>query len=307
MTISLTEIARAMRGHVAGLQVLAPGPGHSQHDRSLLIQLSDTRVNGYRVHSFAGDDWRICRDYVADRLGLPRDRWRERRELDPVLIERRRGAHQRAAANEVAKGARRRRRAVEIWRESQDPVGTVVECYLNGRGLALPPEVAGSVIRFHPLCPWGNGCTLAMVAAMRCIRSGKVLAIHRTALTTDGSKIDRAMLAPSAGTAVMLDPEEEVTMGLAIGEGIESVLAARQLGIRPAWALGSKGPVERFPVLAGIDALTLLVENDANGASDRACNETAMRWYQAGRVVDLVRPPPGLKDLNDLIREVAPA
>ena len=42
-----------------------------------------------------------------------------------------------------------------------------------------------------------------------------------------------------------------------VGEGVETCLAARQLGLRPAWALGSLSQIANFPVLAGIESLTL--------------------------------------------------
>ena len=47
------------------------------------------------------------------------------------------------------------------------------------------------------------------------------------------------MYGEANGAAIKLDADEMVTMGLTIGEGIETVLSARQLGFRPAWALGS--------------------------------------------------------------------
>ena len=42
------------------------GPGHSSKDRSLSILITGS---GFIVHSFAGDDWRVCKDYVRSRLG----------------------------------------------------------------------------------------------------------------------------------------------------------------------------------------------------------------------------------------------
>ena len=49
-------------------------------------------------------------------------------------------------------------------------------------------------------------------------------------------------------------------MGIAIGEGFETCMAARQIGFRPVWALGSVGAIEDFPVLSGIECLTILGE-----------------------------------------------
>ena len=50
--------------------MLAPGPGHSGKDRSLSIKLSPKSPDGFVVHSFAGDDPLVCKDYVRERLGL---------------------------------------------------------------------------------------------------------------------------------------------------------------------------------------------------------------------------------------------
>src|SRR5262249_49555790 len=62
------QAARALGGRVCGRnKISAPGPGHSKHDQSMLVTLLST---GYVVHSFAGDDWKTCRQHVNDRLGL---------------------------------------------------------------------------------------------------------------------------------------------------------------------------------------------------------------------------------------------
>lgn len=65
-------IARLLGGEVSGEPVLAPGPGYSPRDRSLSIRLSPSAPAGFVVHSHSGDGFRTCRDYVRERLGLPR-------------------------------------------------------------------------------------------------------------------------------------------------------------------------------------------------------------------------------------------
>jgi putative DNA primase/helicase len=63
------EIALALGGDVVSAnRVAAPGPGHSNRDRSLSILITSS---DFIVHSFAGDDWRACKDYVRSRLGRP--------------------------------------------------------------------------------------------------------------------------------------------------------------------------------------------------------------------------------------------
>ena len=58
-----------------------------------------------------------------------------------------------------------------------------------------------------------------MVALMRNIQTHAPQAINRTALSPDGARIERKMLGPKRGAAVKLSPDENVTMGLTIGEG----------------------------------------------------------------------------------------
>ena len=53
--------------------------------------------------------------------------------------------------------------------------------------------------------------------------------------------------------------------GLVVGEGLETVLSAMQLGFCPAWALGDARLWKTFPVLSGIDCITIIVDHDENG------------------------------------------
>src|SRR5829696_4839427 len=68
---SLSSLAQALGGEVAGRTILAPGPGHSSQDRSLSIEIREDAPDGFLVHSFAGDDPIACKDYVRDKAGLP--------------------------------------------------------------------------------------------------------------------------------------------------------------------------------------------------------------------------------------------
>jgi hypothetical protein len=295
--LSLDEIARALGGEVFdsethGPQVLAPGPGHSRADRSLSVRLSASSPDGFLVHSFAGDDFKYCRDYVKSILGMSQFE-PHTREPKPAI---------------VGDDKSRIERAREIWRASAEPRGTIVEAYLRSRALDLPAEIASLVLRFHPACPWGDkdaGKTIfvpCMVAAMRAIGTDEITAIHRTRLSPHGVKLDRRMLGIAAGAAVKLDADEAVTHGLAVGEGVETCLSARQLGIRPVWALGSTSNIAAFPVLCGVRCLTILAEHDA--ASARVVEACGGRWHAAGREVRINRPTRG-KDLNDAIRGAA--
>ena len=182
-----------------------------------------------------------------------------------------------------------------LWQESADPRRTPVEPYLKSRDLELGDDVAGKIIRWHP----GVG---AMLALFRNVITDEPQGISRTFLDREGRKIGRKFLGPVGGAAVKLDPDENVLDGLHIAEGIESGLAARRLGLRPTWALGSAGAISAFPVLSGIEALSLLREHDeANRKASDAC---ATRWLSAGCEVVNILPNRG-KDANDAIRRSA--
>ena len=67
----IAKIAELLGGDVQGDQVLCPGPGHSAGDRSLSVKPDPADREGFVTHSFAGDDWKACRDHVRKKLGLP--------------------------------------------------------------------------------------------------------------------------------------------------------------------------------------------------------------------------------------------
>jgi phage/plasmid primase-like uncharacterized protein len=68
-----------------------------------------------------------------------------------------------------------------------------------------------------------------------------------------------------------------------------------------AWAL-SANKLSTFPLIAGIEQLIILSDNDKSGAGQAAAATCASRWQCAGRkVVKLMRDRPG--DFNDIILE----
>jgi putative DNA primase/helicase len=168
----------------------------------------------------------------------------------------------------------------------------------------LPDEAAIQTIRFHPNCPFVEERHPAMVCLVRGIVSNKPQAIHRTALTPEGRAIKRngktfrMSLGPVRGGAVKIDPDEDVTQGLCIGEGVETCLAGRQMGLRPVWSAVTTSGVANFPVLPSVVGLHIFRENDANLAGPKAVEDCAARWRNAGLDVRVVDPGRG-SDLND--------
>lgn len=289
---ALTALAKALGGDISGSSVLCAGPGHSPKDRSLSVTPSFAFPTGFIVHSHAGDAWQDCRDHVASLLGM-----------DSGPLPGRRAT--RAEPHRIAPAATGRSAiAVALWRTGLDPHDTVVERYLRSRGLSLSDEIASTVIRFLPSCPWGTSKRhQVMLIAFRSITNDRLQAVHRVALTPDGQKIGRMMLGPVGAAAMKIDADPDVEHGLTICEGLETGLAGRAMGFRPVWAVGSAGAIGTFPVLPRVDALTILAEPDA--ANARAVETCGNRWTDAGREVLVVRSPFG--DLNDAIMKASAA
>ena len=302
--MDLHTLCHALGGEIAGKQLLCPGPGHSPVDRSLSIRLSPAAPDGFICFSHSGDDWRDCRDYVRERLGLPNwepgdDRDRRvptdrLRAYDISSVEREFGptSHSDEECQRIA-------RAKQIWSEGVDPRRTLVEKYLREqRLLELPDELCGTVLRYHRACPWrdeNTGRTIfipALIVPFRSIDTNEITAIHRIALRPDGTKIDRRMYGIVHRAAIKLD---QVAEELHIGEGLETCLAARELGFHSVWALGSAGAISRFAVIDNIKILTVLGEPNAEDPA----NTCALRWIKAGRRARIVVPDDDCGDLND--------
>jgi putative DNA primase/helicase len=216
--------------------------------------------------------------------------------------------------------ARAKERALTLFDQAVPIIKTPAAAFLEFREVVEPALEAGdTVLRFHSDCPFGEGHRLpCMLALMRDIQSNEPRAVQRTALTPNltravsritfaefvrtGGRVARMTLGPNTGTAIKISSDEEVTEGLGIGEGLESVLAGMRLGFRPAWALGGASGVKSFPVLSGIEALTILVDNDANGVGQGAAEACSRRWIDAGREVFRAIPNHTGDDFNDVLR-----
>jgi putative DNA primase/helicase len=190
-----------------------------------------------------------------------------------------------------------------LWREATpaDAPGSLVPVYLAVRGLAWEPDAP---IRFHPRA-WRNAkygsSGPAMVALMTLPETGEPCGAHVTYLRPDGTgkaEGERNKIMLGAAGVIRLVPDTEVTMGLGLAEGIETALAAMQgAGWRPVWAATSAGAMDRFPVLPGVEALTVFADADGPGMdAARAC---CRRWADAGREGRILAPPAG--DWDDVL------
>lgn len=281
----LKKCAQLLGGDICGNGVVAPGPGHSPRDRSLMVTPHENAPDGFLAHSFAGDDWRDCRDHVKDLLGIASNGFKPKARPPLKLIK-------------VVDDSQRIAWALATWRETQPIDGTLAESYLASRHCmidGLSPD-----IRFHPAL-WYKATgrpQSAMVSLMRDARTNEPCGIHRTFLTPDATKIGRLMLGRAKGACLKLTDDAEVTYGLGIAEGIETALSVMRGGFRPVWACLSAGNIRDFPVLTGIESLTIFADSEKAGVD--ATKSCGRRWRDAGREVNAMHPAGG-GDYNDWV------
>jgi len=179
--------------------------------------------------------------------------------------------------------ARKTARAGSIWNAARPISGTPAAEYLFGRTGTLPP--ADADVRFVPdlqLFGFGGPAMVGRISAANDAAVG--IGLHLTWLRQDGGRwvrTERRYLGRKAGGVVRLWPDEAVTYSLAIAEGIETALAASHLH-RPVWACLDAGNLAAFPVLNGIESLTIFADNDESGTGQRAAADCADRWLDAG-------------------------
>ena len=189
------------------------------------------------------------------------------------------------------------RLAFDIWNQSVPLDGTLGEVHLAQRGLVLPP---GAEMRFHPRCPRERDRQPALVWLLRGIFDNRPRAIQRRFLLPEGTKDGPARsLGPSAGTVWKLSPDEDVTIGLGLAEGYADGLRVVNKGWAPIWVTSGTGTMMAFPVLDGIESLTIF--KDADNPGNMAADVCAARWRDAGREVGIVPPLDG-KDFGDMAR-----
>ena len=291
------SVVKALGGHWRGRHGMAKCPCH--RDGTPSLKVTDGLDGELIFHCFAGCDWRDVKDTLRRDGLLPE--WRTENGHDQEKegpssreIEERRDAADRADKE------KRTRQALEIWRRCVPASGTLVEMYLRARSITIPVPVS---IRYLPDARHkATGLVLpAMVAGVQDC-AGRVVAIHRTYLRSDGTgkagvREPKLALGPVAGGAVRL---ALAGSKVAVCEGIESALSFQQATGVPTWAALSVFGVCSLALPKEISAVVLGPDGDDPG--DRAAVDAARRFVREGRRARIARPPHGL-DWNDVLRE----
>jgi putative DNA primase/helicase len=183
-------------------------------------------------------------------------------------------------ARQEVEGGRTKDAALRIWQEGVALTGTLGEQYfLEHRRLDIQALDLGHVLRWHER----YRCIIALMTAPA---EDEPSGIHRTFLNPDGSKRDRKMLGRAG--VIRLSRDDAVLGGLGITEGVEDGLAVLLSGWSPIWAAGSAGAIRRFPILAGIDSLTIFA--DADLAGRQAAQECEERWASVAKEARISAP-----------------
>ncbi len=190
-----------------------------------------------------------------------------------------------------------------LW-AATEPVSGPATDYLLARACVLPP--ADGDLRYMPALRHPSGYVgPALVALISDVCTGAPLSLHRTWIKRDGNKADvrlpRLLLKdhPIASGVIRLWPNEDVTGGLGIAEGIETALSLAH-GFTPVWSVIDAGHMAKFPVLDGVQELIIAADNDPAGR--KAANECAARWLDHAAVRVISAETDGC-DLNDEVRQ----
>jgi hypothetical protein len=191
--------------------------------------------------------------------------------------------------------------AREIWKQTQPIAGTPGEAYLRLRHCALPPPDGD--LRFHPalFCPEVERELPALVARVTTVIGNKAIGIHRIWIRSGEAKAVAKMRlggSPDHPVCIRLWPDEDVTLGLGIAEGVESALAAGGM-FRPVWSTIDAGQMAKFPVLPGLEFLTIFADYDKAGLA--ASKAVWLRYLEAGVNANHLRPAHVGQDVNDMV------
>ena len=291
-----TEIVAALGGRLRGGYGMVRCPAHNDHSPSLSIREgADGKI---LVKCHAGCEQRAIITALRGR-GLWPEAAANRTPLTPSTQEQRRREWLQQEREQERRAAFVERTWRQIWHTAAPACGSPIAMWLRARRIdPRKLDMDHLPLRWAAHCPLGKGMAPAMVALMTDAITNEATGIHRTFLFADGTakafgKDSRKMLGRTG--VIRLSPDEDVAEGLGISEGIETGLCIMAAGWRPIWACGSLNALTAFPVLGGIECLTVFADPKPHEvAGARAC---AARWAKAGREADVRTPLAG--DWND--------
>jgi putative DNA primase/helicase len=279
---TVAELAKKLGGKLNGEWVNIPGPHHSQNDYSLGIILDPNALDGFRVHSFSGNDPVECKSYVLQELSIT--------NLSKVI------------SKPISSKSHTIKIAQSLWDTADQIAGTAAHRYLKHRCFLDKKSLLPTDLRFSPSCHFGKNKAPALIGKMVHAQVDTFLGIHRTAICAEGTgKLDfsngtsnKMMLGCASCAVIKLSPFSYV---LGIAEGIETALSASSHFNIPVWAVLTAGGMARFPIIPNIQQLIIFADNDHVG--EQAADQCAKRYYSAGVTGEIRAPPSQFKDWNN--------
>ena len=256
---SAKEITAALGGRWCGTYGLARCIGHD--DKTPSMKISDkhgkdgkTRLD---LHCFSGCLWTDLKAELVKRGLVEPFRATSLQVRHVVGIKAN-------AAQKIAEKVMASRAAASVLEDERKRIGAALKLW--DTGIPLAGTLGGSYLRVHRGCNfidgafdhclrWHKGKQM-IVARMGDPRTDIFTGVQRIFLDELGRRVgDRRMLGKAG--IVRISPDEDVLEGLHIVEGIEDAIAAYVEDVRPVWAMVAANMITKFPVLDGIDALTI--------------------------------------------------
>jgi hypothetical protein len=208
-------------------------------------------------------------------------------------------------------------RALGAWRRAVSATGTLVESYLQGRGIISSPPTS---IRFLPRQRnWIDGKTYPVMIALvqrvpgddECPQGGASLidaGVHFTFLQVDGpdgfvrkaaTDASKLTLGQLRYGGVWLTPVDKIDEQLAVAEGIETALSVQQISKLPTVAALSAAGMRSLRWPPQVRHLWIAADNDEVGRG--AAEALLARALRAGLQAHIKLPARGKNDFNDLL------
>ncbi len=278
-----------------------------------------------RVEGLAskGDAVRWAKDWLRRQgMDIPEETWGQNSpRMSEAERERRATAARQRAADRAAAEAQDKAakmlgaKKLFLHKAAVPLAGTPAEAYLRGRGIDAAPW-PGS-LRFHPEV-WNREASVKLptLLAMGVLPDGSHACTHRIYLhrcpARGWTKIDspnaKMVLGPMGGAFIPINkgssgksmrqmPEGEPVY---MTEGLEDAMVVRMarpnLRIVAAISLGNMGAIVFPPACR---RLVMVADRDTKPKAIEALERSIAQQQARGMQVDLVMPPPGIKDFND--------
>lgn len=286
--MTLHAIVRAVGGDLyqGGARANIPAPGHSRHDRSISLLLSQGRLV---VHGFGGADWRAALRML-----------REQGLIDADGCVGSDGGAPAAAPDRSCRVMTAR----ALW-EGAGPItqATLSLTYLKGRRVLS--DLGGiSDLRHHscaPISVYRKQSTTrpALVAGVRA-PDGNLTAVELTYLDPNGRRAVGLRLSRKtvglvpAGAAVRL---ASAASEMLVAEGVITALSAIERFNLPGWALMSAGNLAEWTPPGGVRRVLIAADRGAVGQS--AAERLRRRLSAVGLSVRIRLPDLPFGDWNE--------